>query len=223
MINDNDAINDENVNLSINALKHYSEAFSGLKWEIAPQDTITNHKAYKTFVDETKGDGAMGFLVKLASSNWAVPPGMIYIPYEAVAYKQGSTTINQKATKARLAQLSKELEVDGVAILYVDLAYKKPMISVSGSILFSEFRGNATPAVSAELVIINHKGEIAVLTPPIKPGTGKRYYSKNDAPMIVDERAVISGQKDKKALKAFDEAIKNSAKGLKNKIKKELG
>jgi len=224
VINGNDNINDENVQLSTFALKHYSEHLSTKQWEVVNPSEILKHQAYKNFVSDAKGDGVLGFLNKLESASWAVPPGMVYFPYEAVVNKPGPYQLGRlpkQKSRELLAQLSKQLGVDGVGIVYVDLAYKKPFMSMSGGIL-GMGRGSAIPQISSEMVVVNSKGEIALQTSPVIKGGGERFKSEDKAPMLINGRVVLTGEEGQEAIGAFSEAIKKNAKAMKVKINKEL-
>ncbi|MDH5231044.1 MAG: hypothetical protein OEY38_13350 [Gammaproteobacteria bacterium] len=223
----NDNIQDGNVQLSTFALKHYSENLSTAQWQVVPAPEVISHPAYKTFTQELKGEGAMGFLNKMAGTKWAVPPEMAHFPFEVVAKTNQKTYTNvngkmvdaKTVSRERLAKLSQELGVDAVGIIHVDLAFEKGMLDVELPLK----RAKAMPKVSSEMVVINSKGEIAMQTGRIVRGKGKRFEASEKAPMIQGGRVEFAGKDGQETIKAFSEAIEKSAHGLKSEIEKELG
>ena len=218
-------INKGNIALTSKALGHYSSALNNSKWKVMPNSELLTHPAYLAFIKETKGDGVMGFLKKASSASWAVPTGMVYIPYDVITNKSTKRRLgddSHEKAKSRLAQLSKDLDVDGVAVIHMDLAYKTPMMSIAISGILTNKRNKAKPRVSSEIVIVNSDGKIALETPAVKRGKGKRYESKDNAPMLLGNYVDLSGKDGEQAIEAFSEAIKKHAKSVKSEIKKGL-
>jgi hypothetical protein len=225
VVNGNDNIDDGNVQISTFALKHFSDNLSNSQWSIVPPSEVLKNEAYKAFVNEAKGDGVSGFVGKLASTQWAVPPNMAYIPYDAVVPKPGVHHFGDDPhgkAKERLAKLCKELGVDGVGIAYVDLAFERPFLSLRATGLLGAIKSSAIPQVSSEIVIVNSKGEIALQTPPVHRGGGERYEGKK-VPMLRAGFVDFSGDEGQDVVASFSQAIEKNAKALKAAINKEMG
>lgn len=216
-------ISDEHVQIATHALKSFSEHLDTSQWKIVKPATIIKSPAYKSFRKEMKQDG---WLSRLATASVATPPGMVYIPFESVAGEKNKVQLGQDPTqkaKDRLAKLAKELNVDAVAVAYVDLAYKRGMFSFSGTGLLSSIRGSATPSVSSAVVAVNRKGEIAIQTPHLVKGGGTRTEAEDKVPLISDGGATFSGEKGQEAIAGFAKTMDKSVETLRKQMNKELG
>jgi len=85
---------------------------------------------------------------KLAMTEWVVPPGMERIPFESVAKTGSRKVVNGKEVheeaRENVAKLCQALNVDAVAIIQIDMAYKTGMLSgMSGTGVFSGVLGRA--------------------------------------------------------------------------------
>lgn len=216
-------LSDESVQLSTHALQQFADNMQTSQWQIVKPSTIIQSKAYKNFVTEMNSGG---ILQRAALADWSTPPGMTLVPFTSIAGKANTRSFGDDPTakiKARLAQLSKELNVDGVAVIEVDLAYKSGMLSgMSGTGLFSGVRGKATPSVSSAMIVVTSKGEIAAQTPHIVKGGGSRSEAKDTAPMLLKGTVDLSGEDGQKSIQSYSETIKDNATQLKEAINKEL-
>jgi hypothetical protein len=222
---------DARLQITTYGLKVFFENLDALEqWDLVPPAEVIESAEYKDFFTTDHGSklknliGSVG--KKLAMTEWVVPPGMERIPFESVAKTGSRKVVNGKEVheeaRAKVAQLCQALNVDAVAIVQIDLAYKKGMLSgMSGTGLFSGVLGRATPNVSAAMVMINKDGKIVAQTSPIARGGGTRFESDGAAPML-KKGVVYLKDKKGKAVHAYDEAVEKSAVALKEKITKEF-
>ena len=214
---------DENLRLAMYALKVFAEDLSTAQWQVVDPKIILQSTSYKSFVHDTQ---STKFLKSLVTTNVATPPDMAYVPFEAVAGKANTIYLGNNDpttnTKQRLAKLARDLGVDGVAVIQLDLAYKTGLLSsMSGTGLFSDIRGPATPSVAAAVVIVNKNGEIAIQTAHISDG-GKRLEAKDTVPMLHHGIVSFQGKPGQATMDMYNKLIRQYAITLKQAIEKEL-
>ncbi|MEW6517672.1 MAG: hypothetical protein AB1439_12300 [candidate division FCPU426 bacterium] len=220
---------DEQVQLVTMGLKSFGEALSGVEpWSLVPPDQVIRNKKFQALTKP--GSSAMGdflsALRKAATASWVTPPGMPYIPASSVTHGNKSVTImGQKDPvvegQEKLAALCKDLNVDAVAVIGLDLAYKKGWLSgMSGTGIFSGVLGQATPVVACEMVVVTRNGQIAVETPLFSQGGGKHEEGPG-APMLKKGRPYLKDSKQE-AVNAYAKAITKSAAVLRDVLVKEL-
>lgn len=207
------------------ALKEYTEKLDSIdNWVVlSPLELMENSK-YQTFLKS----GGKGFIYGLLDSirkaeenKWAVPDKMRFIPISSVV-KAGNvrTYGNVKDPLAEmrknLGELCKELKVDGVAIIELDMAYKTGM-KFGGGLLGSGTK--IKPNISSAMVVITKDGNVAAKTPLIAKGAGTRYKAKG-AFLKIEEGTVTLRQKDGKGIQAYNAAVEKSAVGLKETLVK---
>lgn len=220
---------DEQVQLVTMGLKSFGEELSGIEqWNLIPPDQVIRNKKFQAL---TKSDSsAMGDFLnavrKAATASWVTPPGMPYIPAKSVTHGGQSVTIMGRKDpvvegQEKLAALCKDLNVDAVAVIGLDLAYKKGWLSgMSGTGIFSGVLGVATPMVACEMVVITKNGQIAVETPLFSQGGGQ-YVEGPGAPMLKKGYPYLKDSK-REAVNAYGQAITKSAAGLRATLTKEL-
>lgn len=224
---------DEPTLLVTSGLKTFGEQLSAIpQWKLIPPQEVINNQKYKQLMKSDQ-PGAMGdflsALGKAATSTWVTPPGMPYIP--ASSLTQGSSSYTVYAgdakdpvveAKTNLASLCKDLNVDAVAVIGLDLAYKKGWLSgMSGTGIFSGVLGSATPSVRAEMVVVTKDAQIAVETPLLGQGSSFPYSEGKEAPMLKKGEPYLKDSK-KEAINSYADAIAKSAISLKDMIIKEL-
>jgi hypothetical protein len=216
---------DEHVQLATASMAVYVEEMARLgSWQVQTPASILENETYKSFVTETSEGGA---LYRAAMANYVTPPGMATVPFTSVVGEPGKTTYVDgknpvEDVQKRLAQLASDLGVDGVAVIDVDIGYKRTALSgMSGSGLLSGVRGKAKPSVSSAMVIITKDGAIALQTPHISRGGGKRYEASS-APMLLKGKVDLTGDKGAKSIEQISVAVRLAAVGLVDRIKEEL-
>lgn len=216
---------DEHVQLATLSLSVYHEELTRLdSWQVVGIPEVIETEVYKSFVAETSEGGA---LYRAATANNVTPPGMALVPFTAVVGEPGKTVMVDgknpvDEVQARMAQLATDLGVDGVAVVDVDIAYKRGALSgMSGTGLLSGIRGKATPSVSSAMVIVTRDGNVALQTPHISRGRGKRYESSS-TPMLLKGKVDLTGDKGAKSIEEIGVAVQLAAIGLVTRIKEEL-
>ena len=200
----------------------YSERLEGVgNWKWMPVADVLSSNAYKEFADSFAGKHSNRLIQAAATikeSEWYTARDMVRIPVESVAQsgkviRVGGTTGPLADMHLTLGKLCKDLNVDAVAILVFDMAYKKPLISVS-------FIDNAPaiPSINATLVLVNKDGEIAVNSGPITKGQGKRF--EGDKVGMLRQDYV---QLDDKSVSSYDMAIDKSAEDMKQRLATAFG
>lgn len=199
-------------------------------WSVIPPQNVLKSQKYKTIMSQ-KGEGSVmgGFLEaiqKAVEAQWVTPPGMPYIPASCVTHGRGMKVVVKGskdpvlAAREKMAEICKELDVDAVALIGLDLAYKKGWLSgMRGTGLLGEIRGKATPAVASEIIVVTKDAEIAVESPLVEKQA--KYYKSYSAPMMLEGRPDIKDSKGK-SVEAYNQAVKNSAQALNEKINQEF-
>ncbi|HKI99165.1 MAG TPA: hypothetical protein VKB51_11890 [bacterium] len=136
-------------------------------WQVVPTSSVIHSQAYTKFAEGHKT--MMGGLGQ-AVSNLAMfgPEGMV-----AVYAPSQSTT-----TKQLLTELAQDLNVDAVAVLDLDIAYK-PYTAIGGS-------GTAVAAVGEGLVVVNRFGDYAII---VEPPKDSRYRENSE-----ETTAMLAGE-----------------------------
>jgi hypothetical protein len=169
------------------ALKIYTDKLATIDgWKIVSHKKIINSKAYKNFKKIKKEQqGAFSKLTTTVNKiAYAFPTGMF-------VYRIKEQNYNGDELKA----LCKELQVDAVAIIELDMAYK----------------------IATSIKAVNFNGKMVIGTLDIKKGAGMRSTSDNQTPMISGE--IIFNNKVEKM---YQQAIDADADKLVAKMKKEF-
>ncbi|MFC2091519.1 hypothetical protein ACFLTD_01965 [Elusimicrobiota bacterium] len=205
------------------ALKEYTEKLNSIdNWVVlSPLDLMGNSKYQAFLKSDGKGfmHGLLDTIRKAEENKWAVPDKMRYIPISSVVkagnvHTYGNVKDPLAEMRKNLGELCKELKVDAVAIIELDMAYKTGM-QFGGGILGSGTK--IKPNISSAMVVITKDGEVAVKSPLIAKGGGTRYKAKG-AFLKIEEGTVTLRQKDGKGVQAFNAAVEQSAIGLKESI-----
>lgn len=205
------------------AVKAYSDALDGLgPFRLAPMDKVLQNPSYQDFVGQAAKDQPFGgALVKIGaaikSADWYTAPSMIHIPADAIVEGGDTHTTyygNTKDPKAEfrgeLAKLCTSLGVDAVAIVQLDMAYKKPFIGISLGEGYP-----AAPRVASTLIVVNKDGEVAVNTGLYGRGEGE--YSEGDnAPMLRGGSVILND----KSTSSFCATIDKSCAAMKKNMEK---
>jgi hypothetical protein len=221
---------EERIQISTYTLKVYEEMLNSIDpWTVLPTPEVINNQQYKAMMEDKDMGAVMAkiksTLMKVGTAEWVMPPGLHYIPFSSVAKTGSKTYVNGKEVheeaRKKMAALCRDLGVDGVVIIHVDLAYKSGMLSgMRGTGIFSGVLGRATPSVSTAMVVITKDGRIAAQTSAVTRGGGRRYES--DAAPMLKKGVVYLKDKKGKAVHQYNVAVEKSAAGLKEKILKEL-
>jgi hypothetical protein len=188
-----------------------------------PTATLLDDPVYAEFLAETTAGGA---LYEFATANHVTPPGMALVPFDSVVGQKGRKVLVNgedptEAVRSRLAQLAQDLDVDAVAVVDVDVAYKTGSMVISGTGLFAGIRAKARPSISSAAVIVTRDGEVALQTPHIQRGKGDRYEASG-TPMLRQGRVDLTGDKGAESIIAISEAVQIAAGGLVEQIENEL-
>lgn len=220
----------ELVQIVTYGLKAYGEQLDSISnWSVLPPLEVLKSNKYQELMKEGN-DSFMGELLKALKkaegSQWVTPPAMPRIPADSLTRGKGRTVIIKgqrdpvKYAQMKMAELCKELEVDAVAIVGLDLAYKSGMLSgMKGTGLLSGVRGKATPAVASEIIVITKNAEIVVESKLLSQG-GTYSYSYS-VPMMMKGKPNLQDSNGK-SVEAYYSAVKKSAEVLKKQINKEL-
>lgn len=220
--------NTEIVQVTTYGLKSFGEAFAGINgWALVDPAQVIANSDYKN-LQKFLGDGVLASGVKkLVESSWVTPPGMQAMPVNSVVLPQGMYIKSnqeqpEEKVRAKLAALCTSLGADGVAVVQLDLGYKKTWLSgMSGSgLLFGNVRGRAKPSVSAAIVIVDKTGTVVLRTDDIERGGGNRSVGSS-VPMMLKGKADLADA-DGKSVHGFNTAIDDCSSDLKTKIAKKL-
>jgi hypothetical protein len=204
------------------AVKKFSEQLDGLgPFHIEPMENILKNASYQNFVgDAAKGQpfpalASIGAVIK--SADWYTAPNMIFIPADALVEGAGQHTTYIGKTKnpraefrAEMGKLCQSLGVDAVAIVQLDMAYKKPFLSLK--LIGADPAG---PRVASSLVVINKDGEVAVNTGLFERGEGE-YAEGDNAPMLRKGEVFLSD----KSVNSYCQAIEKSCEAMKKTLAK---
>lgn len=200
------------------AIKAYNDRLENsgnLQW--LPVTGVLSSDAYRKFADSSAGRSG-GRLQKVAATlddaEWYTAKDMVRIPVESVSGGGKFVSLNgEPDTRLALAQLCKDLNVDAVAILEFDMAFKKTVFNL-------DFFGGipAVPSVSSALVLVNKDGEVAANSGPIVKGQGRRFDGKTVG-MLHQDRVQLS----EKSINSYRLAIDKSADDLQKRLIKEYG
>ncbi|MFH1283023.1 MAG: hypothetical protein ABII27_05105 [bacterium] len=220
----------ELVQIVTYGLKAYGEQLNSVQnWTVLPPLEVIKSEKYKKLMSQDD-QSFMGEILKVfknaEAEKWVTPVGMPRIPADNLTYGKGKKVVIKgrkdpvKDLIEKLAELCKELQVDAVAVIGLDLAYKKGMLSsMSGTGLLSGVRGKATPAVASEIIIVSKNAKIAVETKLISQGV--EYSTSNSAPMMLKGKPDLKDSAGK-SLEAYYKAVLKSAELIKGNIEKEL-
>ena len=200
------------------AVHHYRDQLDQLAdWHVLPIEKVVRAGYYRRLVRPDAGTGIAARLVSAYLNHresvlWVTPPGYHRIPIESVI---ADGRVSEDGARA-LSELARELDVDAVAILELDMAYRFnrfSKITFFGTTL-------AVPSVSHSLVVVNRRGEVAVNTGPVERGGGERY--EGDTVGMVKGDALVLKHKNDKAVHSYNLAIGESAEGLRKQLERAL-
>jgi hypothetical protein len=172
------------------AAKHFSEQLDGVgPIRIEPMENVLRNPSYQNFIAEAAKDQPFPSLASIGaaikSADWFTAPNMIHIPADLIVEDAGKHTTYLGKTKdpraefrKQLVDLCKSLNVDALAIVQLDMAYKKPFLSIN-------LGGGdpAAPRIASSLFMVNKDGEVAVNTGLLGRGEGE-YAEGDNAPML---------------------------------------
>jgi hypothetical protein len=204
------------------AVKKYSETLEGLgPFHVEPMENVLRNSSYQNFISEAAKDQPFPALASIGaaikSADWYTPPNMIHIPADMVVEDAGKHTTYFGKTKdpraefrKELANLCKSLNVDALAIVQLDMAYKKAFISINlgeGSA--------AAPRVASSVFVVNKDGEVAVNTGLFGKGEGE-YVEGDNAPMIRGDMVHLND----KSVSSYCGAIDKAGSAMRKKLEK---
>lgn len=194
------------------SLKAFEKEFAKVHgWEVMPTTDVVTSAAYKQYTERMQKYGrAMASLQKFGEKMmWKAPKGMV--PYTAAHNDEHSEDFKE------LQKLAQELKVDAVAIVKLDFAYD-PYFAV-GSATAGAFGGTGTAkaSVASALKFVTKEGKVAVLTPDLERGKGKRFESDETTMLMAGN--IQFGDKEKQM---YMQAIERSAEGWQKEIAHEL-
>ena len=164
-------------------------------WEVVSSDSVMNAEAYKAFIDDYNANAKK--YGNKAKASFTVVPGMVSV---VVGPKLDRDLVK------RLAELARSLNVDAVAVVHLDLAYRAST-SIGGT-------GTAAASVASNLSIVSKDGEIIVSTPwQIDGGKGVRKSSSSTTGLVAGELIYST-----KAETMFKDAIEQNAAYFKAQI-----
>ena len=153
-------------------------------------------------IDEKSLTGKLGnFLTNVAEMGYLTPAGMHPLPIT-------DENRNDRVIKS-LVKLAKDLDVDAVAVVHIDLAYTGGTFSLGGT-------GTAVATVASSIKLVDKNGVVVVDYPDVTDKT-KRFESETSSGML--QGKLIFNAKLETMLK---EAIIASADNLVTEIKKEM-
>ena len=155
-------------------------------------------------VDESSLSGKLGqFLTNVAEMGYLSPAGMHPLPIS-----DENRNASQGVIKS-LVKLAKDLDVDAVAVVQIDLAYTGGTFSLGGT-------GTAVASVASSIKLVDKNGVVVVDYPNVSDKT-RRFKSETSSGML--QGKLIFNAKLETMLK---EAIIASADDLVTEIKKEM-
>lgn len=176
-----------------------SAKFSAAIKEIRAVKDVSGKK-----IDENSLSGKLGsFLTNVAEMGYLTPAGMHPLPIS-----DENRNASQGVIKS-LAKLAKDLNVDAVAVVHIDLAYTGGTFSLGGT-------GTAVATVASSIKLVDKNGVVVVDYPDVSENT-KRFESETSSGML--QGKLIFNAKLETMLK---EAIIASADNLVTEIKKEM-
>lgn len=182
------------------ALRHYTKKLSTVDgWKVVSSDKVVNSKAYNDFKKAVKEQqGALGGLATVVDKlAYAVPTKMIAYPIQG-----------EQFDAKMLKKLCKDLKVDAVAVIELDMAYSAYWAVGS--------TGTAAASVSTAIKAVNSEGKLVIGTLDVTKGEGKRSISEGQTPMISGN--ILFNAKTEKMYK---EAIDAEAKMIIDQMKEE--
>lgn len=203
------------------ALKEYNAALASVgRWQVKPVEDLVNKPAYRQLIE---GNQTKSFFDAVANDmvngGWVTPTDFPFFSTDDVAGTRHTKTYgNVKDPKADarkvLADLARALDVDAVAVVQVDAAYrfgKLGRLSLGSTTM-------AKPTVSSRVVMVTKDGDLAVNTDEINPGAGKR--SEGPSVGLVENGRVNLRDDNDKRVNAFNEAISKSAEDMRKTLEK---
>jgi hypothetical protein len=203
------------------ALREYNAHLADLgRWKVLPVTDLLKTPAYQKLYKANQANGFFDALAKdLKRGGWITPADMPYFSADSVAgSRHQKTTYGGQAkdplqeSRRVLGELARQLKVDAVAIVHMDMAYR---FGKMGTLtVFGETK--AIPSVSSRVVLVTKEGEIAVNTDQIAPGGGKRFEGPSTS--LIEKGHLNLKDKDGKRVNAYNEAVSKAAQGMKTTL-----
>jgi hypothetical protein len=203
------------------ALQIYSKQISSLgKWELIPVDSVLDYYKKSKFNNESslQNEKLQAEVInkQIDSSEYIAATGMEVVQIEDILrsrYNIFPIDFNRSSrienTKKSLSQLAREIGVDGVLIVKLDMGYSRD------NFVFSSLETEDRPDISLALAIITKDGDVAV-----KVNTGERF--EGEGTLLVTEIEEGDTVDTKDAVIAYKEAVKKSAMSLKESLAESL-
>lgn len=202
------------LNYGVASFQSRLDGLGGWKW--SPAAETTSNTAFKKFAESYSNKEDSSGLLKAAADlrkmQWCVAPGMPRVPADSIKPGKFISIGGAQDPRLALAALCRDLNVDAVAVLEFDMAFKK---LITGADLFSGIP--AVPSVSAALVLVNKDGEVAASSGQIEKGKGRRFEGKK-ANMLQQDHVRF----DDKSVAVFKEAIDKAADDVKKRLEKDF-
>jgi hypothetical protein len=189
------------------------------RWDIVPPEVVVANPSYKSILEP---------MSKPSEEERVLPPGMLYVPpsafiEEGQVYRVGSwgKNVEDPTSKYRetAAELCKNLGVDAVAFIYLDVAYRFNKLA---KVRFGTGGWRAIPSVSSQIIVINKNGNVAVNIGESQMVTNNRHEGETVAMVGVSDEKVYLKDKDNKIVESFNIAIQKAAVYKKQQLSKEL-
>lgn len=199
------------------AVKSYQDRLNGVGgWNWVPVSGVTSSEAYKKFAEEMAKPPSSGLLKSVSKAQdleWIAAPGMARVPAAGAASSGKFISVaGTKDIRHVLAKLCKDLNVDAVAVLELDMAFNK---LITGADLFGGIP--AVPNIASSLVLVNKNGEVSVNSGLITKGQGRRFEGKS---VNMLERDVVL--LNDKSIAAYNATIDKSADDMKARLLKSF-
>jgi hypothetical protein len=203
------------INYSIAAYTSRLDGVGNVQW--LPVADILATSAYQKFRDSLSDNSSSSGLLQAAADlkkqEWVSAPNMARVAADTVTQTGAFISIaGAKDPRLALASLCAELNVDAVAILELDMAYRK---LIDGADIISGIP--AVPSVSRALVLIDKNGVVAVNSGCITKGQGTRFEGKS-VTMLQQNQVRL----DEKSIASYQQALDKSADDLKKRLTAEF-
>jgi hypothetical protein len=204
------------------AIRAYSDRLQGSgNWKWLEGASVLSNESYRQFAESLAGRRSGSRLIQVSSTlneaEWFTARDMVRIPMESLTGGIKVINIGQDMDpladiRVTLGKLCEKLNVDAVAILEFDMAFKRPPISIN---FLSD--APAAPSISSALVLVDRNGEVIVNSGVITKGQGKRFEGTNVGMLRQDYVHL-----DDKNMDSFRLAIDRSADDMKQRFSKAL-
>jgi len=209
-----DEIDPEQMKILAYGVKSYLDEFGELgRWQILPLDQVLQNNHYREMKQgeptSTLGKFFSVYLSEREKAKWVTPIGFNLVTVASIFDSETA-----QAGRQAMSELCRELGVDAVALLYLDMGYRFNKLAK----ITLGTRTLAVPSVAAQLVVVNKRGEIAVDTGAVSAGGGDRYTG--DTVGMVKGDVLILQHKEDKAVNSYNLALKKSAAGMRQTLAK---